>query len=38
MFFAYGAGAKYNISEKMALNAELGMGLSLLKIGVAFKI
>lgn len=31
-------GGRYFVSEKFAINAELGYGISLLKIGVTFKI
>ena len=37
-FFAAQIGARYFLSEKIALNAELGYGLTALKLGVSFKL
>ncbi|CAL2093186.1 conserved protein of unknown function [Tenacibaculum sp. 190524A02b] len=32
------AGARYNLSDSFALNSEVGYGLSLLKVGISFKL
>ena len=38
ILFGAHVGARYHLSESLALNAELGYGISLLKIGVSFKL
>lgn len=38
ILFGAHVGARYYLSESLALNAELGYGISLLKIGVSFKL
>ena len=36
--FGLAIGARYHLSDGMALNAELGYGIALLKVGVTFKM
>ncbi len=36
--YEFHAGGRYHISEKIAINSELGFGLSLAKIGLSFKL
>ena len=38
ILFGANLGGRYNLSEKLALNAELGFGIALLKFGVTFKL
>ena len=38
VIFGAHVGARYHLSESLALNAELGYGISLLKVGVSFKL
>ena len=38
LFYEFGAGGRYKISEYLHLNSEIGIGLSLLKVGVAFNL
>ena len=38
IYFEIHAGGRYQLSEKIGLFSELGYGLSLLKVGVSFKI
>jgi Outer membrane protein beta-barrel domain len=36
--FAANAGVRYHLSEKFALNSELGFGISIFKIGITYKL
>jgi len=38
LLFEFHAGTRYKINDGMSINAELGYGLALLKLGVSFKL
>jgi hypothetical protein len=38
LFYEFGAGGRYKLSDFLYLNSEIGIGLSLLKVGVTFNL
>ncbi|WP_339883568.1 hypothetical protein [Polaribacter vadi] len=38
LFYEFGAGGRYKLSDSLYLNSEIGIGLSLLKLGVTFQL